>query len=218
MIPAMVVPTWTRHDLLVKMLASVDHPVRDLLVIDNGSHLPELDRTQFPLIENLHVANVPNNLGVPASWNLGIKAFYPEDWVLVVGDDVEFPEGALAQFAEQGRPDEIVLAHTWPYWCAFAYGMDAVDHVGLFDERFYPAYYEDTEYEWRCRSLAFPVRISDIAVGHSNASTLNTPRRQFALRKGVTDAANGALYHDKQQRPVTRVTEFSLFRWRNQAW
>lgn len=216
MIPAMVVPTWTRHDLLTKMLATIDHPVRDLLVIANGGTRPEFDHPDA--VQRVHVASVPSNLGVPASWNLGIKAFFPEDWVLVVGDDVEFPEGALTQFAEQARPDEIILSHTWPYWCAFAYGMDAVDHVGLFDERFYPAYYEDTEYEWRCRQFGFPVRISDIPVGHSNASTLNTPRRQFAQRKGVTDASNAALYHEKQQQPASRDAPFSLFRWRNQAW
>lgn len=216
MIPAMVVPTWTRSDLLDRMLASIDYPIRRLFIIDNGATLDTIDHPDA--VENVHVAQLPSNLGVPASWNLGIKAFFDEDWILIVGDDVTFPAGALEQFAERADPSKIVLAHTWPHWCAFAYGMDVVDTAGLFDERFYPAYYEDTEYEWRCRNLGVPVEISPIAVGHTNASTLNTPRRQFAQRKSMTDASNGALFHDKQQEPVTRDTPFSLFRWRNQAW
>lgn len=212
----MVVPTWTRHDLLARMLATIDHDVEHLLIIDNGSTLGAVDYPAHVL--NLHVASIPSNLGVPASWNLGIKAFFGEDVVLIVGDDITWKPGSLAQFDEARDPSCITLTRTWPHWCAFAYGMDAVDHVGLFDERFYPAYYEDTEYEWRCRSLGFPVHISGIDVGHDNASTLNTPRRQFAQRKSLTDASNAALYHEKQQQPAARPSEFSLFRWRNQAW
>lgn len=216
MIPAMVVPTWTRSDLLSAMLASIDYPVRHLLIVDNGSTLGNVDHPD--LVEQMHVAQMPRNLGVPASWNLGIKAFFDEDWVFIVGDDVTFPAGAMQQFAELADPSKVVLSQTWPHWCAFAYGMDVVDTAGLFDERFYPAYYEDTEYEWRCHNLGVPVVTSDIQVGHTNASTLNTPRRQFALRKGMTDASNGALFHEKQQGPASRDTPFSLFRWRNQAW
>ena len=37
MIPAMIVPVLNRPDLLERLLASIDYPVADLLVIDNGN-------------------------------------------------------------------------------------------------------------------------------------------------------------------------------------
>jgi hypothetical protein len=35
MIPSMIVPTLTRHDLLIEMLASIDYPVGLLVIVNN---------------------------------------------------------------------------------------------------------------------------------------------------------------------------------------
>lgn len=45
MIPNLTVPVLNRYDLLQRMLDSIDFPIRDLLIIDNGGGL---DVVQFP--------------------------------------------------------------------------------------------------------------------------------------------------------------------------
>ena len=37
MIPAIIVPVLTRHDLLDRMIMSINYPVKDLLIINNGA-------------------------------------------------------------------------------------------------------------------------------------------------------------------------------------
>ncbi len=81
MIPVMVVPVLNRYDLLQRMLDSIDFPVADLLLIDNGG---DVDRLRFPdFVLNSHILPLPANLGVSGSWNLGVKLFpHAPKWIL----------------------------------------------------------------------------------------------------------------------------------------
>jgi GT2 family glycosyltransferase len=146
MIPMLVVPTLTRHDLLDRMLRSVDHPVGHLVVVDNSGRGIVGGSGRW---ERMTVLPMPCNFGVAASWNLAVRMGHRDDWVMVVSDDVTFPAGALAGFVEKSDEDRLVVSGTWPHWCAFSIGMRVVQKVGLFDEGYYPAYFEDTEYERR---------------------------------------------------------------------
>ncbi len=93
-----------------------------------------------------YVWRFPHNLGVPTSWNLGIKATPFESWWMVANFDVCFPAGALAQFAEQSGEDRVVLSGEAATWCVFTIGSRVVERVGLFDEGMHPAYFEDADY------------------------------------------------------------------------
>ena len=79
------------------MLASIDHPIDKIVIIDNGGVLePTHHLTQaatFALIQPGH------NLGVSASWNLGLKATPLADWWLIVNHDIEFAPGDLDMIA-----------------------------------------------------------------------------------------------------------------------
>jgi hypothetical protein len=56
MLPNLIVPVLNRYDLLQRMLDSIDFPVRDMLIIDNGG---ELDTVAFPKpVLNSHVEDV----------------------------------------------------------------------------------------------------------------------------------------------------------------
>ena len=78
MLPNLIVPVLNRYDLLRRMLGSIDYPIRDLLIIDNGGKFEDMfDKDELP-VKNLRVLMLPSNLGVAASWNLGIKLF-PHD-------------------------------------------------------------------------------------------------------------------------------------------
>ena len=208
MVPMLVVPTLTRHDLLSRMLDSVDHPVGHLVIIDNSGR--GIVGGSGPW-ERMTVLPMPSNLGVAASWNLAVKMAHREPWVLVCSDDMWWPAGALGQFAEQSAEDRLLVSSTWPHWCAFSIGMKVVADVGLFDEGYFPAYFEDTEYERRLRRAGVKRRFGP-AVEHANASTLNTPNAGFANRNNHSYQQNKMLFD------ADRHHGFDPYRWRDQAW
>jgi len=206
MIPWLVVPTLTRHDLLELMLASVDHPVGRLVVVDNSG---TLDAAGTDLADDFRVLRMPTNLGVAASWNLACRLAYRDAYVLIASDDVTFPPGALARFAELSGEDRVVLSGTWPHWCAFSLGMGVVHRVGLFDEGYYPAYFEDTDYRRRLDRAGVEV-VTGPEVGHRNSSTLRGG--DFGRANDRSYAANSTLFDED------RHHGFDPFRWRALSW
>jgi GT2 family glycosyltransferase len=206
MIPMMVVPTLTRHDLLDRMLRSVDHPVGHLVVIDNSGRGVVGGSGPW---ERMTVLPMPTNLGVAGSWNLAVKMAHREPWVLICSDDMWWPAGSLQTLVGVASEESLVLSGTWPHWCAFALGMGVVSKVGLFDEGYYPAYFEDTEFERRARERGVHP-VYGPQVGHDNSSTLLTPGVQF--NRGPSLHANEALFQSGQH------GGFDPYRWRAQAW
>jgi GT2 family glycosyltransferase len=205
-IPMLVVPTLTRHDLLKRMLGSVDSPVGHLVVIDNSGR--GIVGGTGPW-ERMTVLPMPSNLGVAASWNLAVKMAHKEPWVLIASDDMWWPAGALAKFAKQSAEDRLVVSETWPHWCAFTLGMRVVQKAGLFDEGYYPAYFEDTEYERRLKNHGIK-RVIGPTVHHDNSSTLATPGANFVRRQSL--AGNERLFKSGKHHG------FDPYRWREQSW
>jgi hypothetical protein len=206
MIPLLVVPTLTRHDLLGRMLESVDAAVERLVVLDNSGRGVEIPDGPW---EQADVFAMPSNLGVAASWNLAIKIGHRHPWVMVCSDDMWWPENAMQEFVELSGENRIVLSSTWPFWCAFTIGMGVVSRVGLFDEGYYPAYYEDTEYERRMNEQGVQ-KLLGPAVGHDNSSTLLTPGANF--NRAASLQANERLFASRKH------GGFDPYRWREQSW
>jgi GT2 family glycosyltransferase len=212
-VPFMMVPTLTRKDLLYDLLSTLDVRVGTLLVVDNGSQ--DFGEMWLPAVDHLRLVNLGANLGVAASWNLGIKAGFQHDWVMVVSDDVTMPRGALAEFAALSGEDRIVLSSTWPHWCAFTIGMRVVQQVGLFDENFYPAYFEDTDYERRLTDAKIaPVYGPEVL--HKNSSTLKTQGRHFTKANTVSFDANQSYIQNKWG--DGHAEPWDPYRWRLLTW
>jgi len=210
-IPALIVPILTRPDLLGRMIASIDHPVADLLIIDNGGVADAW--LHLPMVERAHVLRLPTNLGVPASWNLGVKCLPHAPWWLIVNSDAHFPAGSLERFAEH-QSGGVVLSAASPPWACFALHDEAVRTVGLFDEGFYPAYFEDRDYERRCHAAGIPVVETDIPVHHDNSSTIMST----ANRNSVTFPANERHYRRKVDTHDFTEGHWSLTTRRELAW
>jgi GT2 family glycosyltransferase len=168
MLENLIVPVLNRYDLLQRMLDSVDVPVEHLLVIDNGTGSTLTFNENF---KKVTILDMPANLGVSGSWNLGIKSFpYAHRW-FIVSNDVVFEPGALEQLA-QARRDEITLTGNAPHWQAFALGDEAVNAIGLFDESLFPAYFEDNDYTRRAEFVGVNIRLMSLAIRHDNSSTI----------------------------------------------
>jgi GT2 family glycosyltransferase len=213
-IPNMTVPVLNRYDLLVRMIASIDYPVKHLLVVDNGGGIESLDKPD--VVEKLTVWNMPANFGVAASWNLGIKAFRNDDVFFFASNDMTFEPGALKALGGATR-DAVTLSHLFPHFHTFAVGVDVVARVGLFDESFFPAYCEDIDFLWRCERAGVPVNRPYIPTSHDNSSTIGSDQN-FRSANTVTHPMNEQLLRWKQVNMKAQALPFDVMRWRRHDW
>jgi len=214
MLPNLIVPVLNRYDLLDRMLASIDYPVYELLIVDNGGELDGI-RDNENLI-NVNILNMPSNLGVAASWNLGIKLLPHHDRWFFASNDMFYMPGALEKLSEARRQD-ITLSNMFPFWHTFALGEEVVRRVGLFDEALYPAYFEDNDYERRAKHLGVDIRSVSIPTGHDNSSTIGADR---GLReKNAVSYQNNAIYYSNKMAQQNYCQgAWSLKRRRDNAW
>jgi GT2 family glycosyltransferase len=218
LLPNLIVPVLNRYDLLDRMVSSIDYPVAHLLIIDNGAStvVEDMGIDVPACVEHTTYLPMPANLGVAASWNLGIKSFpYADRWFFT-SNDVQFHPGALERLSE-ARSDEIALSAMFPFWQAFSLGYEAVRLLGLFDEGFFPAYFEDTDYLRRANELRVPVRKIDVPLSHDNSSTINSDPR-LLRENGKTFTLNEAYFSDKVARGDYGVGSWSVERRRTNGW
>jgi GT2 family glycosyltransferase len=198
MLENLTVPVLNRYDLLDRMIASIDYPIGHLLIVDNGaSWVMEDMQIHVPdCVEMTTYLPMPANLGVAASWNLGIKSFpYADRWFFA-SNDVEFEPGALETLSE-ARDDEITLSKYFPHWHVFSVGYEAVRRLGGFaDEAFFPAYFEDTDLTARANHHGVPITKLDIDTLHENSATIHADP-VFAQKNGATFTRNGKHHEDK---------------------
>ena len=188
-------PVLNRYDLLQRMLDTIDHRIHRLVLIDNGD---ALDKLKFPgAVQHVSYIPLPANLGVAGSWNLGIKVLPHCDRWFIGSNDIMFAPGDLAKL-EQARVDELTVCEAFPHWQVFCLGEEVVRTVGLFDESYFPAYFEDNDYERRVKHHGFGIRQLQLGVTHDNSSTLRA-NRKYAERNSATFRSNRLRFMEKQQ-------------------
>jgi hypothetical protein len=144
-IPVLICPTLNQD--VGRMVLSIDHPVDQVVIIDNG------DRGLRPPIPAFaaaptHTIRLPHNIGVAASWNLGIKVTPKAPYWLIVNDDIEFGPGDLARLEEAVDPGASAV-YFMLGMAAFAITYHAIRAAGFADESFTPAYDEDLDWHRR---------------------------------------------------------------------
>jgi len=187
-IPVLGVPYVSQSGLLRKLFESIDYPVDRIIVVDNSergeAHVPE---------GAVHIS-ARHNLGVAASWNLVIKAAPRAPWWLIVNADVEFERGDLCRLAGSilGGP----AIYQMDGFAAFAISAEAVQTVGLFDENFVPAYYEDNDYHRRAVLLGVPVIQVPSRLRHAGSMVIRGSDH-FRSENNRTFPLNGDYYRRK---------------------
>lgn len=214
MLPNLIVPVLNRYDLLQRMLDTIDIKIQHLVLIDNGDNL---DKIRFPeLVKNVHYIPLPANLGVAGSWNLGIKVTPHHDRWFIASNDIMLAPGDLATLAD-AKTDELTLADTFPYWQIFAVGEEVIREVGLFDEGFHPAYFEDNDFERRVRKKGFTVTQFQLGVKHDNSSTLRA-NSKFQKHNSETFEDNERYFRRKVAAEDYSPGHWSLTRRRRNEW
>jgi GT2 family glycosyltransferase len=159
---------------------------------------------------------MPSNLGVAASWNLGIKATpFSPGW-MIVNHDVQFGEGAVAEFFAAAKEDNIVLGGK-PNWSCVWIGGKVVERIGLFHEGFHPAYFEDNDYEVRAQRAGIEVVPSTAAINHRNSSTLASSEK-FQQRNSLTFQANLERFNARLNEPWENLVDWDLVRRKELSW
>ena len=150
-------PKWIREQV-----ESVDYPVENYIIFNNngkGEIDEELDKLvaePHEFIDNIKVCHLPTNLGISGGWNMIIKSYMMAPYWIIANDDVSFGKGFLQEMHEKAQDNEVGMIHGFEgdfpgvgSWNVFLLKDWVVQEIGLFDENFYPAYCEDTDYLMR---------------------------------------------------------------------
>jgi GT2 family glycosyltransferase len=137
------IPTINRADLLNEALANYfeDFKNTEIVICDNGKQ--EIITRE----RNFVIYKPENNLGVSGSWNMIMD--YAEKvkgtHVLMLNDDIYLgkSEEEINAIIRLWKPEFLC---TELNWCSFILSVDAYLKVGKFDEKFFPAYFEDNDY------------------------------------------------------------------------
>lgn len=152
------------------MLESIDVEATVYVINNSGKAVP----LQFtnPKVSVWWV-DLPSNLGVASSWNLGIKMLPFESRWFFSSADVVYAAGDL-DLLQTAKDDVLTLSEPFPHYQSFAVGQKVVEKVGLFDESLHPIYFEDNDYARRLEHFKVGIEILPLRLAHDNSSTINS--------------------------------------------
>jgi len=214
MIPVLGFATLKRFDLAERLLRTIDFPVEHLVIVDNSGS-QGWNPVKPDLVANLWVIRVPFGLGLVGAWNLIVKSTpYAPYWVLV-NDDAWFEAGSLEKIASEVDTEALNFLAITPPWSAVVFGEGMIDKVGLYDERFYPLYFDDNDLERRVRHHGVPIKTIEAVVHHENSSTLNSG---YQVANSRSFGANQNLFIQKEHDDDYTQGEWSLKTRRANRW
>ena len=149
---AIGIPTLNRADLLIPSLIKYvqDFNGIEIHIIDNGDQ----DLEKYEKYDNIFVHTQEKNIGVATSWNMLCDIIYAKhDWALLLNDDVYLGYGAeiINQVIDDNNTFGLIQSHL--NFSVILLQKGFFEFVGRFDENFYPAYYEDSDYLYRMKLL-----------------------------------------------------------------
>lgn len=207
-IPVIIVPILTEPERLIALLHSIDYPVERVVVIDNGGVVDPHIGWREQVLPLVHVVKPGWNLGVSASWNLGIKCWPLAPYFVIVNHDIEFGPGDLARLdaAVEPRANAVYYMNGM---AAFAVTPPALAAVGWWDEGgFIPAYDEDLDWQYRARLVGTQeVEVGFTGTHAGSATIMSDSRLRFANAR--THPANDAYYAAKWGGPKQGGETFS---------
>jgi GT2 family glycosyltransferase len=190
MIPVLGFAVYSQFDKADRLLASIDYPVEHLVIVDN-SGTQTWKPKQPDKVKNLWLIQVPFGLGLVGAWNLIIKSTpYASYWVLV-NDDAWFEAGALKIIATESDSNALNFVDIIPQWSCVVFGEDAIAKAGIYDERFYPLYFDDNDLHRRMEKAGVKIQTLEAKVHHENSSSLKNKtqenNRTYDLNRQLMD-------------------------------
>lgn len=141
------IPTINRADLLNDALAKYFEDFKDthIAICDNGN------QDIITREENFMIYRPQENLGVAKSWNMLMD--YSDKigatHVLILNDDIYLGknETELALLIKNNLDADFI--NSFHNWCSYILRVDIWKKAGMFDEEFFPAYFEDNSFDYK---------------------------------------------------------------------
>jgi GT2 family glycosyltransferase len=145
------------------------------------------------------------NLGVAASWNLFLGFAFElnkYDGIIIANDDIILGNTTLQAMldASKQNPEAVVSAGRSEHnaFSLFYIPEYVYRTVGLFDERFYPAYFEDNDYAYRMKLKDVPlIQSAGDTYYHKGSATINTYTPERMMKHHESFRNNQLMYVQK---------------------
>jgi glycosyltransferase involved in cell wall biosynthesis len=149
---AIGIPTINRADLLVPSLMKYVKDFNDveIHIVDNGNQ----DLQKYEEFSNVFIHIQKKNLGVAGSWNFLCDIIYHEhDWALLLNDDIYlgYNSHVINKVIDDNNTFGLIQSHL--NFSVILLHKEFYKYVGRFDDEFYPAYYEDSDFLYRMKLL-----------------------------------------------------------------
>ncbi len=228
-IPVLGIPIVNGFQWLERLVASVDYPVSELVIINNNGRgeldkdLEELRKKPHPFIRKIHVCTPPGNIGCAGAWNLIIKSRPISPYWVITNHDISFTPGFLETLSGYSEDPEVGLVHghegQWGLgsWEIFSIKDSTIQRYGLFDENLYPAYEEDMDYFMRMvHDENPPKRILSVGLPFFHGDTLCT-NKCYDTTASQTKKCDIDLHARINQCQVINQSEYMDLKW-GKAW
>lgn len=135
-----ITPTMN-ESIMDKCFESIHPKYHDnLLLIDNS-------KEGFAHKYQVKYKHHPENIGIARAWNIGAKKVVKDslDYLIIMSATMVFKDGMVGlvkALEENQNPYGLETQHSWHLICL---GRPTFEKVGLFDENYHPAYWEDTD-------------------------------------------------------------------------
>jgi hypothetical protein len=180
------VPVLNRYDLLEKMIESIDYPIDEILILNNGKekYIPKNKNFNFTILD------LPSNLGCSGSWNLTVKLYPHLKYWCFASADILFTTGSLSKLQQESNSDFLCLSNR--FTSAFSIGENLIKEVGLFDENYYPIYFEYMDYIKRIEkhNLQNNIKFNSFEIQEINDAQTIKSNNTFFEKNKITEKNN----------------------------
>ena len=132
------------EEITDKCLSKYDLDWKQLILVDNSKD----GFCKKYLDKGAEIRFHPENLGVAGSWNYGIRS--DADFLWIISSSLIFNKGFSELIEKTKEANEYGLL-TDEAWHCIGFTRKTFDKVGMFDEQFYPGYYEDNDFGYRLK-------------------------------------------------------------------
>jgi len=203
------IPTMTQYDLAIKEIESAEAGTLKpdkYIVIDNGGTFNYLLKESNLDLTKIEVLNLNSNLGCARSWNHFLNN-YNDGICIIANDDIQFESDAIEHLVNcyneyKDNPGVGIITLTGinanSHYCCFIVTQAAIEKVGYFDEEFYPAYYEDCDYDQRLRVAGLKTIFAEQGVyNHVGSATYKAYTPEQLEAHHITFVKNRDYYEAK---------------------
>lgn len=144
---AIFIPVYSNINGIYKLYDCIDYDI-DLLYILSR---PDLNFEKNKFVKNLIVEKYTTKFKSLAQiWNYFIESYDIDDYV-IMNDDITFGKGYLENIFNiiKNNPNTYRLQRGYPH-TSFSTSKYVYEKIGPYDENYIGAYYEDTDYHYRC--------------------------------------------------------------------